>query len=81
MMTAQILQAKRADTTLRTKVLKVIDESKNGIRLRHIGSAVGEWHPYLRLLLDDLVNEGKVKETFHQDNANMDSYYLYSINK
>lgn len=81
MITAQITQAKRTDTALRTKVLKVISESKNGIRLRHIGSSVGEWHPYLRLLVDDLVSEGKVVETFHRDNANMDSYYLYSIKK
>ena len=81
MITAQITQAKRTDIALRSKVLKVISESENGIRLRHIGSFVGEWHPYLRLLVDDLVSEGKVVETFHRDNANMDSYYLYSIKK
>ena len=77
----QIMQSLASNLEVKAKVVATIKSHPNGIRLRHIGTAVGEWHPYLRVLIDDLVDEGVIIEELRRDNANMDTHYVYKINQ
>lgn len=81
MSTGQKMQSIAANTIIKAKVVEVIRQSPDGIRLRHIGTAVGEWHPYLRVLIDDLVEEKVITEEYKSDPANMEFYYVYKINQ
>ena len=81
MSAGQKMQSIAANSIIKAKVVEVIRQSPNGIRLRHIGTAVGEWHPYLKVLIDDLVEERVITEEYKSDPANMEFYYVYKINQ
>lgn len=77
----QKMQSIATNPIIRAKVIETIRQSPNGLRLCYIGTAVGEWHPYLRLLIDNLVEERVIIEEYKSDPANMEFYYVYKINQ
>lgn len=81
MSAGQKMQSIANNPIIRAKVIETIKQYPNGIMLRHIGTAVGEWHPYLRVLIDNLVEEKVIIEEYKSDPANMEFYYVYKINQ
>ena len=63
------------------RILEVLKEYPNGLRLRSIGAKLGVWHPSLAKDIAELENKGQIVGILHRDMANMEQYYISKISK
>lgn len=62
---------------MKEKILEVLAQRPNGMRLREIGGELHIWHPHLLSDIHELENEGLITHIVHTDMANMDNYIIY----
>jgi hypothetical protein len=63
------------------RILDLLKEHPNGLRLRSIGAKLGVWHPSLAKDIAELEHNGQVIGILHRDMANMEQYYIWKISK
>ena len=63
------------------RILDLLKEHPNGLRLRSIGAKLGVWHPSLVKDIAELERKGQVTGILHRDMANMEQYYIWKISK
>ena len=61
------------------RILDLLKDHPNGLRLRSIGSYLGVWHPSLVKDIDELEKAGKIIGKLHRDMGNMESYYIWKL--
>ena len=61
------------------RILDLLKEHPNGLRLRSIGAKLGVWHPSLAKDIAELERKGQVIGTLHRDMANMEQYYIWKL--
>lgn len=61
------------------RILDILKEHPNGLRLRSIGAKLGVWHPSLVPTMNALEESGKVVAIPHRDMANMEFYYVWKL--
>ena len=64
---------------MKEKILNVLANHPDGLRLRSIGSALGVWHIKLIADITELEAEGKVVSHAHCDRANMEFYDIWQL--
>lgn len=61
------------------KILKILQEHPNGLRLRAIGMYMNVYHIKLADVMYELREEGLVKSRNYSDPANCEYYTIWSI--